>query len=188
MGVKNKTGGNKAKKQGRKHVAVPTTRRVRFSENDGEIYACCEKIVGGGMILVKCIDDKPRLCVIRKKFRGRHKSDNRIAIGTWLLVGSRDFETTKKDKLEKCDLLEVYKDTEKDQLKQRSPSKPWNLFAKIGNVVENENKDDFENDIIFKHTTTEIQFNDELSEGNADEDTNEGENEDTDDEIDIDEI
>ena len=38
MGVKNKTGGNKAKKQGRKHVAVPTTRRVRFSEDDGEVY------------------------------------------------------------------------------------------------------------------------------------------------------
>ena len=61
MGVKNKTGGNKAKKQGRKHVVVPTVRRVRFSEDDGEIYACCEKMLGGGMIVVKCIDDKQRL-------------------------------------------------------------------------------------------------------------------------------
>ena len=188
MGVKNKTGGNKAKKQGRKHVAVPTTRRVRFSEDDGEIYGCCEKIVGGGMIVIKCIDDKQRLCVIRKKFRGRHKSDNRLAIGTWVLVGSRDFETAKKDKLEKCDLLEVYKDSEKDQLKQHSPSKPWHLFAKIGNVVENEENDGFENEIIFKHTSNNIEFNDEM----GDEDNNEikqlNEKEDTDDEIDIDEI
>ena len=187
MGVKNKTGGNKAKKQGRKHVVVPTVRRVRFSEDDGEIYACCEKMLGGGMIVVKCIDDKQRLCVIRKKFRGRHKSDNRLAIGTWILVGIREFETAKKDKQEKCDLLEVYKDSEQDQLKQHSPSKPWNLFSKIGNTVENEHEDEFENNIIFKHTINDIEMNGETCDDTSI-NNNESGKEDTDDEIDIDDI
>ena len=45
--VKNKTGGNKAKKQGRKHISVPQNRNTRFAKEDGEMYAVITKIYGG---------------------------------------------------------------------------------------------------------------------------------------------
>lgn len=174
MGVKNQKGGNKAKKQGRKHVAVPTIRRVRFSEDSAEIYACCEKMLGNGMCLVKCIDSKSRMCIIRKKFRGRHKTDNKITIGTWLLIGSRDYESTADGKMEKCDLLEVYKDNEKEQLKQHEPDKMWKLFNGIGissetNLPTEENEDI---GIIFKSNDIDPSFLDNLNIDNIDNSSN----------------
>jgi len=135
--VKNKVGGNKAKKQGRKHQTETTvSKKVRYSEDSNEIYACCEKILGGDQCSVKCIDDKVRLCMIRKKFRGRHKSDNRITIGTWLLIGKRDYQSLTKGGQEICDLLEVYRDNEKEDIKQHHPEKMWNIFKGIGASTE----------------------------------------------------
>ena len=160
MGVKNKGGGNKAKKQGRKHVVIPQNKKVRFSEDPAEYYGCCQKMLGGGMFQVLCIDGKQRLGVIRKKFRGRHKSDNRLAIGTWVLVGGRDFESKgDPDKLDKCDLLEVYRDNDKDVLMQREPDKTWKIFASVG-FNENNESEDTGNDIIFKHDEENIILSD----------------------------
>lgn len=140
MGVKNKGGGNKAKKQGRKHVVAPQKKKVRCSEDPLEVYASCQKKVGGGHIHVMCIDGKTRLCVIRAKFRGRHKGDNRIDIGTWLLIGLRDFQTNKDpDKMEVCDLLEVYREGDKDDLKQREPDKNWKTLLVAGVNASDDN-------------------------------------------------
>jgi hypothetical protein len=64
-----------------------------------------------------CVDGVLRLCVIRGKFRGKGKRDNVLAMGSLVLVGMRDYESSKnsnsKNKLENCDLLEVYRDTDK---------------------------------------------------------------------------
>jgi len=66
---------------------------------------------------VKCVDGVVRLCVIRGKFRGKGKRDNVLSMGSMVLVGMRDYESCKgKDKLETCDLLEVYREADKTRL------------------------------------------------------------------------
>ena len=55
-----------------------------------------------------CQDGKERLCFIRNKFSGRNKQSNLISNGSWVIVGKRSWETPKENKLEKCDLLEIY--------------------------------------------------------------------------------
>ena len=61
----------------------------------------------------------------------KHKKEDEIYVRKLKAKSKRQRVGRKKDKLEKCDLLEVYKDSGQDQLKQHSPSKPWNLFSKI---------------------------------------------------------
>ena len=117
--VKNKKGGNKGKKGARKHLLGPQTNTaLRVSVEDAEMYASVKKLFGNGMCLVQCLDGKERICIIRNKFRGRGKRDNLLMGGTWTLVGLRDWEGSRAGQREKCDLLEVYKDTDKERLRQ----------------------------------------------------------------------
>lgn len=113
--VKNQKGGNKSKKMGRKFINAPVDRRVRLIEEEGELYAIVLKLLGNGMFYARDTSNIERLCVMRNKFRGRGKRDNTVAIGTWVLIGEREFETTSIKP--KCDLLEVYNDNEKNKLK-----------------------------------------------------------------------
>lgn len=134
--VKNQKGGNKTKKQARKFTQSNSHfAKTRFSQDPAEIYSCCVKLLGNGMCQVNCIDGQDRLCIIRKKFRGRGKRDNTIASGTWLLVGIRDFEKPAPGKLEKCDLLEVYNNHDKIQIKQKETryQDAWNSFESKDN-------------------------------------------------------
>ena len=94
--AKNKLGGNRAKKMARKFNQVSIQKKTRYAKNTDEIYGCCDKIHGGSQINIICSDGKSRLCFIRNKFRGRGRRDNQVNIGTWVLVGRRDYETTKK--------------------------------------------------------------------------------------------
>jgi len=130
--VKN-TGGNKAKGQARKLVNFDKkdTKKLRESEDDSlEIYSQVEKVLGNGMYNVVCIDGKSRLCHSAGKFRGRNKKDNFVSLGTWLLVGIREYESGgNSKKLQNCDLLEVYNDSEKDRLKT-TINKDWSVFIK----------------------------------------------------------
>ena len=120
--VKNNTGGNKSKKQGRKYAA-PTLeqqgqQKVRRVEEVGEIYAAITKIFGGTSCKVIDINGVTRDCIIRRKFNSAGgKRQNMISIGTWVLVGIRDWEVRINGE-QKCDLLEVYSASEKDRLKQ----------------------------------------------------------------------
>ena len=112
-------GGNKSKKQGRKFVGDPkASKEVRVPENEFEIIASVNKDYGNGRCQATCIDGKERICIIRNKFRGRGKKDNLVSIGTWVLIGKRDWETTRDGKLENCDLLVVYREDEKKKLMQ----------------------------------------------------------------------
>lgn len=135
-------GGNKAKKQGRKFAnASQTLAATRFSSDPDELYACCSKIYGNGRIGVLCHDGKERICVIRNKFRGRGKRGNKIEIGSWLLVGRRDFEKVADGKKETTDLLTVYSGRDVNNLKQKQMeyAHVFKEFEKFGTV-------DFEND------------------------------------------
>lgn len=117
--VRNVTGGSKHKSQARKHV-VPrggTSGALRVAQEEGECFAQVERMLGGSNCHVKCVDGVVRLCVIRGKFRGKGKRDNVLSMGSIVLVGTRDYESCKgKDKLETCDLLEVYREADKMRL------------------------------------------------------------------------
>tara|TARA_A200000113_G_scaffold220152_1_gene229853 strand:- start:847 stop:1449 length:603 start_codon:yes stop_codon:yes gene_type:complete len=118
--VKNKTGGKNAKKGARKNLnaEIAVVRHLRVVENDGEMYGIVTKMLGNGQVELLCNDQKCRLCIIRYKFSGRNKSSNIISVGSWVIVGLRDWETTKPGKLQKCDLLEIYTHQERSKLIQ----------------------------------------------------------------------
>ena len=126
---KNTKGGSGHKRQARKHTSGGNqNNRTRFSEDPLEMYAVCTKLYGQGNIEVMCHDSVSRMCVIRKKFKGRGKRDNNIIVGTWLLVGKREFEVRAAGKKEKCDLLEVYRENDKVNLQQHQSDIPWSVL------------------------------------------------------------
>jgi hypothetical protein len=83
---------------------------------------------------VKCADDITRLCIIRNKFTGKHKGNNFLKSGTWVLVGTREWET-KNDRMEKCDLMEVY--TESDKSKLLDTNVNFVVLLKEDNLINN---------------------------------------------------
>jgi len=139
--VKNSFGGNKAKRGARKN-AEPSgnSRELRLIDEDGECYAIITKIQGGGMCEAACYDGKNRLCVIPGKFKGRGRSSNRIEAGSWVMVGIRDWEVRSNGK-QKCDLLHIYGDGEKEKLISRSDIN----FAYLIHTMKNMGGKDAEN-------------------------------------------
>ena len=82
MPGKNKKGGSGYRKMARKNIRSdykkPATRTANI--NEGEIYAKVIKCYGNGMVDVICNDGITRLCIIRKKFKGRNKKDNSVNV------------------------------------------------------------------------------------------------------------
>jgi len=117
--VKNKTGGNRHKKQARKNVNAPVSVRLRIPKEEGEILAKVMKLFGNSMAEVLCEDKVTRLLIIRKRFKGRNKRDNNIAVNKVLLVGRRLWEVVNPKKKQKVDLLYVYSDGQIDDLRQK---------------------------------------------------------------------
>lgn len=133
--VKNTTGGNKSKGFARKNIVVKTSSALRVSEDEAEIYAQVTKIFGGASCQVMNLKGDSLLCHIRGKFRGRGKRDNFIGIGSWLLVGLREWEKEPAPgKLLNCDVIEVYNDSDKSRLKNNVMSVNWSPF--INNDVK----------------------------------------------------
>jgi len=123
--VKNKKGGSNHKKMARKHVNPQNrTRKTRFVKDNDEMYGRIVKVEGGSNFEVLCNDNKRRLMVVRKKFKGRNKRDNSLRVGTMVMIGLRDWQVMSSKKREKVDLLEVYKDS---QLVELSKDKKINL-------------------------------------------------------------
>lgn len=168
--VRNTKGGSSHKKQARKHTGGGGggNSRTRFSEDPAEIYACCSKLLGNGMCYVQCQDNVERLCIIRKKFKGRGKRGNEVAPGVWLLVGKREFEAVVAGKKQKVDLLEVYSQSDKKKLQQSVSGVKWSLFNNIGS--SNGNEDDDMDSFEFGDTNTinYEQMLEDLEEGNED--------------------
>ena len=129
----------KGKRGGRKGGNSGYSRAVREKSEDGETYAAIIKVFGGANAEVVCEDGKHRLCVIRGAFRGRNKRDNFLAAGVWVLVGLRDWCThASNEKMEKCDLLCVYREDEKSKLKANAVG----TWAALGSANPEEKDDD----------------------------------------------
>ena len=137
--VINSGGGNKGKHVARKFVksgAGAGIKTVRLVQDEGEMYAVVVKLFGNCMCKVMCFDGRSRLCIIRKKFTGRRKTDNIVSSGSVVLVGlqvygssgtssssssgtSSSSKTNHGDShLPRCDLLYVYNDQEKEKLRK----------------------------------------------------------------------
>jgi initiation factor 1A len=140
--VKNQKGGNKSKKMGRKFISAPVDRKIRLSQEDGEIYAVVTKNLGNGMFYANDCEGKERLCIMRRKFKGRGKRDNNVVLGCWVLIGEREFESCAKPK---CDLLEVYNDIEKQKLKKSGDPIFSLLISDYDNKTDGDNiEEEFE--------------------------------------------
>jgi initiation factor 1A len=164
--VKNTKGGSGHKSQARKHETSgkQSNFKTRFSEDEFEYYAQVVAMLGNGMCHVMCKDGKKRLCIIRGKFRGRGKRDNTLSNGKWVLVGGRDFEAEKTGEgknLEKCDLLEVYSDLDKERLKGLGG---FNDFIARDNTFVAISGGSTENDFEFSDNAGEDEYNSLMSE------------------------
>ena len=95
-------------------------------------------------------DGVARLCIVRGKFKGRQRRDNNITLGTWVMVGIRDWEV-RGDGKTKCDLLYVYSDLDKDDIRQNSGVSLKEL-DKINTDINGVVVDD---DVVFKEDTGE---------------------------------
>ena len=161
--VKNKVGGNKAKKYGRKHILGDNQAvKVRFTKEEGEMYAIVVKHYGQGRMDVLCEDDQVRSCIIRKKFRGRHRHNNKAVVGYFVMVGLREWESSSKDK-DTCDLLETYDDQEREKLMQRQSGVNFrNMIKRCNDLCGISECDDLE-------TSTNIDFVGNEASGEEDE-------------------
>jgi translation initiation factor 1A len=150
--VKNKQGGNKHKRFGRKFVNAKPDNRLRYSEDDNELYGISIRMLGNNMFHCMCIDGITRLVHIRGKFTGRGKRDNMINVGTWVLVGVREWDTNKttttKSKMVQCDLLEVYSEYDVDRLKD-SVDENWSLLVITDGSSKKDERSDLEDSIYF---------------------------------------
>lgn len=156
--VKNQNGGKNSKKMGRKFVTNPSSnnRKIRKAEEEGEMYAIVTKMLGNGMFYANDIEGKERLCIMRNKFRGRGKRDNTVALGSWVLIGEREFESCAKPK---HDLLEVYSDIEKQKLKHSGDP----IFSKLRSDFDSKNDSNNEADgLVFDNNGEDDKYNELL--------------------------
>lgn len=152
--VKNTFGGSSHKKFARSSMAPATKSYLRTAREEGEIYSYVNKMFGNGMCNVVDMNGSEYLCMIRGKFRGKNKKNNKLEIGTWVLVGLRGWETTKKDTKQTCDLLEIYTKEEIERLKSTVRGNWKTECDDIGGVEETdlgENVVFSSNDDIFEY-------------------------------------
>jgi len=145
--VKNTSGGNKSKNISRKRINESAQQKA-FLQKSGDLdleqYAQVTKVNGSGRFEVLCHDGITRTCHIGGKFRGRNKRDNNVVLNSWLLVGLRkysDSEPTASVRI--CDLLCVYDDSDKEQLRNQCPalSVTWRIFTDNDNRMSREGKE-----------------------------------------------
>ena len=147
--VKNSKGGKNSKRIARKHVVDITQRTVRYVKEYGEMYGVVSKHFGGQCEVVTS-DGVSRLCIVRGKFKGRQRRDNNITLGTWVMVGIRDWEV-RGDGKTKCDLLYVYSDLDKDDVRQNSDVN----LKELDKINTDINGVVVDNDVVFKEDTGE---------------------------------
>jgi hypothetical protein len=159
--VKNTKGGSGHKSQAHKNFSNAASKsKTRISEDVDELYAQVTAVLGGSNCHVLGQDNRPRLCHIRGKFRGKGKRDNTLIKGTWVLVGLRtSIETYNPEskKLENCDLLEVYNDRDKKYLMSEINLPCWELF--IDNDDKNNHIVSGSTQIVYSNDT-DTEYND----------------------------
>ena len=155
--VGNGKGKGKGKKSGPKKYTG-----IRYTTEEGEMYATVTKIFGGPQCEVICTDGRTYRCIIRAKFRGRRKRENHIETGTWVLVGIRDWGNSSNSK-QLCDLLTVYTSNEKDMLKKSGTADFTALLSNAtahGNTVQNISED---NTVFIDQCETTIALEEHIS-------------------------
>ena len=162
--VKNKKGGSKHKKMASKFAKdepIRKTLRLANPREPCEIYARVTNIYGGQNIGVICNDGVERLCVMRRKFRGRNKRDNQIALNKILLVGKRDWEVVNPNKKEKVDLLYVYSEYQYEQLRNEKKI-TQHIWKEINEEIKEEEEAGIEftnEEDLFEDTNIVINMN-----------------------------
>ncbi len=156
--VKNKKGGSSHKKMARKNVAPKGgyNKKLRKAVEEGEMYARVTAMLGGGHARIICADGKERTLVIRGKFRGRNKRDNTLKLNTFVLVGLQSVSfgaVIQKGKLEKADLLEVYKESQKEELIK---------LPEIEKILDDESREKQNEDLGFDVMTASETFMEEV--------------------------
>jgi initiation factor 1A len=165
-------GGGYRKNQAKSNSAPQASHaKLRVKEEEGEIYAIVVKMLGGGMAHVECIDGMKRLCHFRGKFSGKNKRQNEISSNTWVMVGTREWESDKslvtsgkkKDQLNNCDMLEVYNDHQKSQLITMQ-KEPWHMLAKHDTTAVAEKSGEHVQDTITFQSDSSAEYNKLMSE------------------------
>jgi initiation factor 1A len=111
--VRNTVGGKKGKSMASK--SIPANRQhLRLSEDPLEMYACVTKINGSGMFNVTTNSGENYLAHVRGKMKGPSKRSNFVTMYSIVLVGLRDWESTKKN----CDIICIYTPQEINSLAQ----------------------------------------------------------------------
>lgn len=152
--VKNTTGGNKSKGVARKNISSSShTKAIRMAADPLEQYGQIIKILGGSMCHVKTLTGSILLGCIRGKFRGRNQWANKISSGTWVLIGLHDWESSGTTRIQRCDILEVYNESDKIQLKNILHSIDWSPFS-TDTVSKHHATSNTEDDITFTDSTT----------------------------------
>lgn len=158
--VKNTKGGKNSKKIARKHITEVSTKTMRYALEEGEMYGTVVKHFGG-QCQVMTTDGELRLCIVRGKFKGRQRRDNNICLGSWVLVGLRDWEM-RSDGKTKCDLLYVYNDIEKENLKQNTRVN----FSELNKANSETSGIVINDDVEFRDDTDKDTYLNELKEEN----------------------
>ena len=158
--VKNTKGGKNSKKIARKHITEVSAKTMRYALEEGEMYGTVVKHFGG-QCQVMTTDGELRLCIVRGKFKGRQRRDNNICLGSWVLVGLRDWEM-RSDGKTKCDLLYVYNDIEKENLKQNTRVN----FSELNKANSETSGIVINDDVEFRDDTEKDAYLNELQEEN----------------------
>lgn len=167
-------------------------KKLRLAQGDEELYGIVTKCLGNGQFLIICQDQVERICILRNKFTGRNKQSNLLGIGSWVIIGLRNWETVKPNKKEKCDMLEVYTNNEKHKLLEESKGVNFSFLTQQENILLNiEEEENNANEYLTFSESVESDLNNEYNiENNHVSDNNSSTVEDNlkDDEIDFDEI
>ena len=104
------------------------------------------------------------LCVANLKVD--RDADNNIGLGTWVMVGIRDWEV-RGDGKTKCDLLYVYSDLDKDDIRQNS-----GINLELDKVNTDINGVVVDDDVVFKEDNSENYIVDQPDIVDSEEDEN----------------
>jgi len=141
--MKNKAGGNQAKKKGRKNVRKVTYSLDDLKKGNGEEYAYVTNKFGDGRFNLICYDKVTRLGIVR----GKIKNSCRMEKGSLALVSIREYEDSK------CDILYHYLPDDIDKLLKNNILNE--SFIKSGklNITEEINRYD---DIQFTENVNQL--------------------------------
>ena len=130
--VRNISGGTGTKALARK-LTTNHSGAVPLPSNDLEKIAVVSKLHGSHCdVLLE--DGSSVICHIRNKFRGRNKRGNTISVGTFVLIGLREWESSLKN----SDLLFVYD----------SMPNGWSLPSENGTGGNDSLHDNFDFDFV----------------------------------------